>query len=413
MRVLHVNKFLYRRGGAESYMFDLADLQKSAGDEVAFFGMDHPDNDPMPYKSHFPSYVEFRPASMSIGLAIKATARMLYSRSAEVGIEAVITDFRPDVVHLHNIYHQLSPSVLRPLARAGIPALMTLHDYKLACPTYQFVDHGKVCEACLGGHFYHAATHRCKDGSLSASVLASVESYAHGITRAYAPVKLFITPSRFLAGKMTEAGVFPERMRLLNHFIDAVPIGLAEGDASGFVFAGRLSQEKGVDVLIRAAGELPDVTIDVLGDGPERAGLERLAAEVAPGRVRFRGRLDKDSVHAAMRSALAVVVPSRWYENQPMTILEAFACGVPVIGSRIGGIPELVIDGVSGYTVAQNDPPALAQRMLELASAPAAARELGRAARAKVVAGFDPGRHLDGIGRLYAEAGSVAEALVS
>jgi len=206
-------------------MFDLARLQADAGDEVAFFGMDHPDNEPMPYSRHFPSYVEFRDPSMS--MRIRASARMLYSSSAEAGIDAVITDFRPDVVHLHNIYHQLSPSVLRPLDRAGIPSVMTLHDYKLACPTYQFLDHGKVCEACLGGHFYHAATHRCKDGSAAASLLAAVESYAHGITRAYSPVRLFICPSRFLADKMKEAGVFPERMRLLNHFIDAGPIAPA------------------------------------------------------------------------------------------------------------------------------------------------------------------------------------------
>jgi glycosyltransferase involved in cell wall biosynthesis len=413
LHVLHVNKFLYRRGGAESYMFDLAQLQANAGDTVAFFGMDHPDNDPMPYAAHFPSYIEFRPASFSMGSSIKAAARMLYSRSAEVGIEAVIADFRPDVVHLHNIYHQLSPSVLRPLARAGIPAVMTLHDYKLACPTYQFLDHGKVCEACLGGHFYHAATRRCKDGSAAASVLASIESYAHGITKAYSPVRVFITPSRFLADKMTQAGVFPDRMRLLNHFIDAGPIAPADADGSGFVFAGRLSPEKGVDVLIKAAGQVPEVTVDVLGDGPERLELERLADRVAPGRVRFRGRLDKESVHAAMRSALAAIVPSRWYENQPMTILEAFACGVPVIGSRIGGIPELVTDGVNGYTVAPDDPSALAARMRDLASAPAQALELGRAARAQVVAGFAPGRHLQGISDLYFEAGCLADALVS
>jgi glycosyltransferase involved in cell wall biosynthesis len=413
LRVLHVNKFLYRRGGAEAYMFDLARLQTAAGDEVAFFGMDHPDNEPMPYASHFPSYVEFRPASLSVGTTIRASARMLYSRSAETGIAAVIADFRPDVVHLHNIYHQLSPSVLRPLARAGIPSVMTLHDYKLACPTYQFLDHGRICEACLGGHFYHAATHRCKDGSAAASLLAAIESYAHGITKAYSPVRLFIAPSRFLADKMTEAGVFPDRMRLLNHFIDAGPIAAADGAGSGFVFAGRLSPEKGVDVLIEAAGQVPGVEVEVLGDGPARQDLERLAQRAAPGRVHFRGRVGKDEVHAAMRSALAVVVPSRWYENQPITILEAFACGVPVVGSRLGGIPELVTDGVEGYTVAADDPAALAARMGELASRPGEAFELGQAARARVVADFDPGRHLRGIVDLYAEAGCVAGSLVS
>ena len=392
-------------------MFDLARLQTEAGDEVAFFGMDHPDNEPMPYAKHFPSYVEFRAPSMSMG--IRASARMLYSSSAAAGIEAVIADFRPDVVHLHNIYHQLSPSVLRPIARAGIPSVMTLHDYKLACPTYQFLDHGKICEACLGGRFYHATTHRCKDGSLVSSLLATVESYAHGITGAYSPVRLFIAPSRFLRDKMKEAGVFPDRMRLLNHFIDAEPIAPAASPGGGFVFAGRLSPEKGVDVLIEAAGRLPGVTVEVLGDGPARAELEVLATRVAPGRVRFHGRLGKESVHAAMRGALAVVVPSRWYENQPMTVLEAFACGVPVIGSRIGGIPELVTDGENGYTVAPDDPASLAEGMGRLAAAPADALKLGRAARSRVLAAFAPDRHLRGIGDLYTEAGCAAGALVS
>ena len=412
MRVLHVNKFLYRRGGAEAYMFDLARLQTDAGDEVAFFGMDHPDNDPMPYAAHFPSYVEFRPPTMTIGSGIRASARMLYSRSAESGIEAVVADFQPDIVHLHNIYHQLSPSVLRPLARKSIPNVMTLHDYKLACPTYQFLDHGQICEACLGGHFFHAATRRCKDGSASASLLAAIESYAHGITGAYSPVRLFIAPSRFLAGKMKEANVFPDRMRVLNHFIDSAGIA-AKGEAgTGFVYAGRLSAEKGVDVLIEAAGRLPGITVDVLGDGPMRAELERLADRKAPGRVHFHGRVGKDAVHRAMRSALAVVVPSRWYENQPITILEAFACAVPVIGTRLGGIPELVTDSVNGYTVPANDPTALAARMDGLASRPEDAIRFGKAAKELVESNFAPAVHLQGIHDIYAEAGSLAKALV-
>ena len=393
-------------------MFDLADLQSRAGDDVAFFGMAHPDNDPMPYARHFPSYVEFRPSSISMGAMVKATARMLYSSSAEAGIEATIQDFRPDIVHLHNIYHQLSPSVLRPVARHRVPAVMTLHDYKLACPTYQFLDHGKICEACLGGHFFHAATHRCKDGSAAASLLATIESYAHGITHAYSPVNLFIAPSRFLADKMAEAGVFPDRMRLLNHFIDAGPIAVKDVAGAGFVFVGRLSEEKGVDVLIKAAGQLPDVNVEVLGDGPARADLERLAAQVAPGRVHFSGRVGKGSVHAAMRSALAVVVPSRWYENQPMTILEAFACGAPVIGSRLGGIPELVNDGVNGQTVVADDPTALAASMRALAAEPRAALAMGQAARRLVETRFAPETHVKGILDIYAEAGAHAGSLV-
>jgi glycosyltransferase involved in cell wall biosynthesis len=402
LRLLHVNKFLYRRGGAEAYMFDLARLQAESGDEVAFFGMDHPENDPMPYARHFPSYVEFR--DTSIRARARATARMFYSRSAEAGIEAVVKEFRPDVAHLHNIYHQLSPSVLRPLARLGVATIMTLHDYKLACPTYQFLDHGRVCEACLGGHFFHAATHRCKDGSLAASTLAAVESYAHSITGAYSGVRLFIAPSRFLAAKMQQAGVFPERMRLVNHFVDAESIIPTSDPGRGFVYAGRLSPEKGVDVLVGAAGLRPDITVEILGDGPERQRLERLAAELAPGRVHFRGRVPKNVVADAMRSALAVVVPSRWYENQPMTVLESMACAVPVIGTSMGGVPELVTDAVNGFVVPPDDPAALADRMARLAAQPAEARRLGGRARALMLASFTPLDHVRRVGEVYAEA---------
>ncbi len=206
--------------------------------------------------------------------------------------------------------------------------------------------------------------------------------------------------------------MFPDRMRVLNHFIDSAGIAGKSEAGEGFVFAGRLSAEKGVDVLIEAAGRMPAVTVDILGDGPARADLERLADRKAPGRIHFHGRVGKDAVHAAMRSALAVVVPSRWYENQPMTILEAFACGVPVIGTRLGGIPELVTDGVNGYTVPANDPAALAACMNGLASRPEDAIKLGRAAKALAKTDFAPAIPLEGIHDIYAQAGRFARTLV-
>ena len=156
MRILHVNKYLYRRGGAESYMQAVADLQRDAGHEVAFFGMDHPDNELLPYQEHFPPYLELEPAPASAVAKVAGFGRMVWSTSARRGIDAVAADYRPDVVHLHNTYHHLSPSILGPLARRGIPVVMTLHDYKLACPTYRFLDKGQLCQARLGGHFTQA-----------------------------------------------------------------------------------------------------------------------------------------------------------------------------------------------------------------------------------------------------------------
>ena len=414
LRILHVNKFLYRRGGAESYMEDLAGLQAAAGHEVAFFGMRHPQNPRLPYERHFPSYVEFGEPGIPTGRRLQAAGRMLHSRSAARGVAAIADEFRPDVAHLHNVYHQLSPSILRPLAARGVPIVMTLHDYKLACPSYQFLDHGEVCEACLGGHFWHAAARRCKDGSLSASALLAVESYAHSITGAYRPVGRFICPSRFLARKMAEAGVFPDRMRHVGHFVDAGAAPVKEAPGGPILYAGRLSHEKGVDVLIDAVARVGlETEVVVAGDGPARPALEARAAAAAPGRVRFLGRVAKDEVQRLMATALVTVLPSRWHENQPMVVIESFAAGTPVVGTTLGGIPELVEDGVTGATVPPNDPVRLAGALESLARDPGRAMSMGVLARRRVRDEFSPERHLERIHAVYEEAGAVRREVVA
>ena len=348
MRILHVNKFLYRRGGAEAYMEDLADLQQGQGHRVSFFGMAHPQNTHLEYAVHYPAQLEMEPPPPDLAGRLRGIGRMLYSTSASRGMDAVLADFRPDVVHLHNIYHQLSPSVLRPIARRGVAAVMTLHDYKLACPSYQLLDHGRICEACLGGRFHHAVTRRCKDGSLGASTVLAGELFLHTVTRAYAPVRVFVCPSRFLAAKMAEAGVFPQRLRHLPHFIDIRDVAAKTQPGGPALVAGRLSPEKGVDVAIRSLGLLPGGRLEIAGTGLEEERLRRLADRVAPGRVRFHGLLPKAEMHRLMLDASVVVMPSRWYENQPMVALEALARGVPVVGSRLGGLPELVRPGEIG-----------------------------------------------------------------
>src|SRR5207237_3045728 len=237
MRILHVNKYLYRRGGAESYMQAVAELQREAGHEVAFFGMDHPDNERLPYREHFPPYMELEPAPVSAVAKVAGFGRMVWSTSPRRGIDAVAADYRPDVVHLHNTYHHLSPSILGPIARRQIPAVMTLHDYKLACPTYRFLDKGEVCQACLGGHFTQAVRRRCKDGSLGSSAAMAAELAIHTALRAYRHVQVFVCPSRFIAGRMAAAGVFPDRLRWLPHFVSPVPARGGEG-GSAVVFAG-------------------------------------------------------------------------------------------------------------------------------------------------------------------------------
>jgi glycosyltransferase involved in cell wall biosynthesis len=406
VRILHVNKFLYRRGGAEAYMEDLAELQVAAGHRVAFFGMAHPENTHLEYAAHFPSRVEMEPPPPDLGGRLRGVGRMLYSTSASRGMDAVLADFRPDVVHLHNIYHQLSPSVLRPIARRRVAAVMTLHDYKLACPSYQFLDHGRICEACLGGHFQHAVARRCKDGSLGASAVLAGELFVHSLTRAYAPIGVFICPSRFMADKMAQARVFPTRLRHVPHFIDTAGMPVKQAPGGPALVAGRLSPEKGVDVAIRAIGLLPGHRLEVAGTGPEEERLHRLSDAVAPGQVSFRGLLPKAEIHELMLAASVVVVPSRWYENQPMVVLEALARGVPVVGSRLGGLPELVEPGITGDLVPPGDPAALAAALRPHLAEAGHGWAMRDPARERIRTEFSPQLHLARLDDLYAEAGA-------
>lgn len=405
MRILQVNKFLYRRGGAESYMLDLVELLRCRGHDVEMFGMHHPNNPAeLPLAGTFPPHIELDPPPTGTTGA-RAAARMMWSTSSRRGMVQAVRAFAPDIVHCHNIYHQLSPSVLDAAREAGVPCVLTLHDYKLVCPAYQLLDDGRTCDACVTGGPLQALRHRCKGGSRLASALVGVESAVHRALGAYGAVDLFISPSRFLAETTVRAGVYPERLRVVPHFADGTDVRATEGPDSGVVFAGRLSREKGIDVLIRALAQLPpQVVLRVAGDGPERAQLERLAEQVVPGRVRFYGRLGKVTLLELLRSSAVCAVPSRWHENQPMIVLEAFATGTPVVATTLGGLPELVRDGEDGLLVPPDDPDALAAALDRLLSEPRAARTMGHRARVRVEREFSRAAHLDRLEAVYAEA---------
>jgi glycosyltransferase involved in cell wall biosynthesis len=406
VRVLHVNKFLYRKGGAEGYMEDLAALQARAGATVGYWGMDHPENTRLELADTFPSFVEFDDPPPGVVERAKMVGRMVWSLQAQRGMAAAIEAFRPDVAHLHNVYHQLSPSILSALHRADVPVVLTLHDYKLVCPTYQLLDQGEVCTACVGGKFWHAPAKRCRDGSLLASATMAVDLSVHTLLRSYRHVDAFICPSRFLAGQMQRGHVYPDRMHVIRHFIDLDGVEPKAVPGGNAVIAGRIAAEKGIDVAIRAIAHLPDPAhLDIAGDGPARAELETLAATHAPGRVTFHGRLPKDQLFDLLRASSVAVVPSTWYENQPMAVLEGLAIGLPVIGSDLGGVPELIDAGEDGLLVPPGDDKALATAIGELLSDPARAFTMGQNGRRKIEVDFPPSLHLERISGLYRRIG--------
>lgn len=411
MRILHVNKYLYRRGGAEGYMLDVAALQRRAGHEVGLWGMHHPENEsPLPLSDTFASYVELEPAPGGLA-GVAASLRMVWSRDAERGIRAALERFRPDLVHCHNIYHQLSPSVLRPVRQAGVPVVMTLHDYKLACPSYQLLADGAPCEACVGHGTWHAVAKRCKGGSLGGSTVLAVESGLHRAAGAYDAVDRLVCPSAFLAGVMRRQGIAEERLRVVSNFTDVPPAAPRTDAGHDVVYAGRLSHEKGVEDAIRAVSRTADGTVlHVAGDGPLRASLEELARHEAPGRVVFHGRLAADELADLLRRSRALLLPARWHENQPMIVLEAFAVGLPVVVTDLGGLPELVTDGEHGLVVPAGDPAALAAAVDRLVADPDLALAMGRAGRARLEAGFGAETHLARLDEVYAEAATRALA---
>ena len=398
MKVLHVDKFLRRSGGgATCYMLDLGELQREAGHQVEFFAMADARNEPSTYQEQFAPHVRMEPPPQGAVAKAQAVVRSVWSPAARAAMEAVLDDFQPDIVHLHNIYHQLTPSVLQPLKALGIPAVMTVHDYKLVCPTYRFLDKRAPCTACLDGRFRHAMQKRCRDGRLGASAAMALEARIHRSLRAYGHVSRLLCPSLFLRDKLLEGGFASERLTHLPLFVE--PQAPQAAGRGGVLFAGRLSFEKGVDVLLHAVGSLADERLTIAGDGPALADLQELAKRVAPGRVVFTGQLEKAGVLDLLHNARVAVLPARWYENQPLGVLEAMASGTPLVVTDMGGLPELVEDGRTGMVVPPEDPGALA-RALRHVSGETAAR-FGEAGRERAERDFAPGKHLRRVLRVY------------
>jgi glycosyltransferase involved in cell wall biosynthesis len=366
--LLSINNYYYPRGGAEVVFLEQNRMLEAAGWQVVPFAMRHPQNQATPWSRYFVEEVEFGHSYSAMG-NLKRAARVVYSHEARRKLSDLLDSAAPDVAHLHNIYHHISPSILSLLASRGIPTVMTLHDLKLVCPAYKMLTHDGICERCKGGRLFNVVRHRCLKGSIAVSGLAYLESTLHGFLQSYSRhVDRFIVPSRFFREKFSSWGVDPEKMVHVPNCVDADRYAPAQRAGAYFLYFGRLAPEKGIGTLIRAAGAA-GVELKLVGTGPEasnaRALCERLnvAAE-------FLGYLTGDALHDAIRHARAVVLPSEWYENAPMSVLEAYALGVPVIGANVGGIPEMVREQQTGAIFRSGDAESLAAALRRFAELP-------------------------------------------
>ena len=348
-RILLVNKFYYPRGGDCIVTLNTEAMLRDCGLEAEVFAMEYPENLNARYKSLFASEVSF---GGGMGNLLRALKRTMGMGDVKERFEAVLDEFKPDVVHLHNIHSYLSPVVGELAHKRGIRVVWTLHDYKLLCPRYDCLRDDKPCEKCFGGSKVHVLTNKCMKGSLPASGVAWLEALKWNRATLERNTDVFVCPSEFMASKMRQGGFDPAKIKVLNNFLDPVKLKIYQNTENNaqrqdyYCYVGRLSQEKGVTDMLEAAARLP-YRLKVAGGGPLEAELREKYARCP--NIEFLGMLDAQGVVNVLTAAKLSVIPSQWYENNPLSVVESLCAGTPVAGSQIGGIPEL-IDSSNGVT---------------------------------------------------------------
>lgn len=351
MKILLIDVYNYNKGGAETVCFNTGKMLEEHGQKVVYFTLKWKDNLPSPYEKYFPESKETRRGTFR---QVVNLVNYFYHFEAAHKLEDLITAEHPDIAHIHLMWGQITPSIFPVLKRYHIPILFTVHDYRIVCPAYTFRDgYGHICEDCKGRYFYKCLTHKCGKGSLIISGVMAAEMYFRN--RFFNPSKYidgFIYVSNFareIQEKYMPTVRGKQKITLYNFSTSIIDKQKAVGREKYFLFFGRLSYEKGVKTLIEAFCSLPQCKLKIVGTGPLESELKQLKEEKHLDNISFLGYKRGQELVGLVTNAYFVIVPSEWYENNPMTVIEAYSVGTPVIGARIGGIPEIVVDGQSGY----------------------------------------------------------------
>ncbi len=355
MKILMVNKFLYPRGGSESYMLKLGEELCALGHEVAYFGMYDEKNTVGNAAEAYTANMDFH----STGIArCLYPFKIIYSREAYKKIGKVLDTFCPDVVHMNNINFQLTPSIIYAVKKRNIPLVQTVHDYQMVCPNHLLYSFGetKPCDRCINGSKWNCLKHSCIHDSKVKSLLGVIEAKLYGFLKTYKKVDLYICPSRFLENKLLcGSDMYKGKTFTIHNFIEKKFTPQICKEAEPYiVFVGRLSKEKGVELLAETAKRLPAQRFVVAGNGPDDACLQGIA------NVELRGFVGGADLTNLMANAKLLIAPSVCYENCPLSILEAHALGVPVVTLNSGGMAELVEDAITGGLAAEATPQSVA-----------------------------------------------------
>lgn len=385
MRILVLHNTYQRAGGEDVAVATEVDMLRRAGHSVELAMADNHE-------------------IAGFGGKVRTLLRTPHDPARAAWTEQAIDRSGAELVHIHNFFPLLTPAVHEAAARRGVAVVQTLHNYRLICAGAMLLRDGKICETCVTGNRLAGVVHRCYRGSLpgSAAVVA-MQARAEREGTWHRHVHRFIALTTFARSKFVAGGLPAERIAVKPNNVTA-PAMVDRPGRRGALFVGRLSPEKGVDVLLRAWRKIGSMDLSIVGDGPERAALQA----AAPANVRFLGQLPAEAVREQMMAAQLFVMPSICYEGFGLTLIEAFAAGLPVIASRLGSLAEIVGDGVEGRLFAPGDSDALAAAVTELAGAPDGGASYGRAGRAAYERLYTPERGIGQLEAIYAAA--LAEA---
>ena len=401
MKILYCNKYNYPFSGTEVYLFELMELMREQGHQIALFSMSDPRGKATAYDQYLVPHVDFK-AKASWWQKAGKVGHAIYSIEAQRRIRAMIKEFRPDVAHVRSIYHHLSPSILWELRAQRVPIIYHINDFKLLCPAYNLVSNGQACERCKGGKFWHALPSNCYRG-FGGRLALTTEAYVHRWLDTYKTcVDLFLAPSRFVRDKFVEHGWDLGKFEVLPHFqrVNEWPESNIKKD-SPILYFGRLSAEKGVHDLLRAMHKVPQMRLIVAGDGPQREELQELAASLGLSNVEFAGEVGPEQRDLLIAQSRFTVLPSHAYETLGKTILESYGEGRAVVASDLGSRREFVHDGETGLLYRAGDVNQLAAAIQWLGSQPELAKKMGREGREMVRLHHRPEEHYQKLMSLY------------
>lgn len=364
MKILLINKFHYRRGGSETYYFAQAEALRAKGHEVIFFAMQDENNLPCEQESYFVPNVDYN-KKQNIVTRVAAGIRLFYSFKAKENMERLIEAEHPDVAHIGLLHRQITFSVVDVLKKHDIPVVMTMHDLIFACPNYTMLAEGKICEDCLEHNLSGCIRKKCVKGSVSKSILAVCEAKFLNTGKYYDKIDLYIAECMYYKMLMEKSGFTQSPVIHMTNFLPVrQEYHFNEGYSDYILYFGRFSREKGIHTLLKAHHHMNcKYKLRLVGAGPDQNELEEYVKKNVLSNVEFLGAIYGDEMEEIIEMAKVIVVPSEWYENCPYALLQAIAKGKIVIASRIGGLPELIEDGKTGYLFEAGNAVELADRI--------------------------------------------------